>query len=99
MVKSHDKVKQEAVFREGCTSKDVSKLVLTATLSLQLVDASGVVLRFADDKPVRLSVGSFEADAVSPLELLDVLLNQQKDWLRQNETSEFAMKLVRFDHR
>ena len=63
-------------------------------LFVQLVGTAGLLASFADGKPVRLSVGNFETDAVTPFELLDILLNRHPAWL-----SEPELKLVRFSHR
>lgn len=63
-------------------------------LLLQLFDVGGQLICFAEGKPVRLSVdSSFVADAVTPIELLDLLLNK----LALSPAS--TVELSRLDHR
>ncbi|KAL0049952.1 hypothetical protein WJX82_001553 [Trebouxia sp. C0006] len=65
-----------------------------AAASSQLFDVGGQLICFAEGKPVRLSVdSSFVADAVTPIELLDLLLNK----LALSPAS--TVELSRLDHR
>ena len=51
--------------------------------------------RFLKGKPIRLSLDDkFEADAVTPFELLDLLVNKKADW-----DGKSVVKLSRFEHR